>query len=184
MNRPYINFILICVYIWYIPTRGPFCLVSLTWVLRICWIRTNLEIHEHSKLYKLSPIQKHQETNLPLSLKWSMSTQGHHLNKAPGHGHTTTRYKFWQHFKAFVIPIILYQFQKDPFCLIILYGILFYFIHVYSVSSPNARWDNPWGQFCWWKQKGLITLITDCMFQKLTMLSDFMHTFSWFSTCI
>ena len=66
--------------------------------------------------------------------------------------------------------------------IIILYGILFYFIHVYSVSSPRARWDSPWGQFCWWKQKGLIILITDCMFQKLAMPSDVMHTFSWFST--
>ena len=34
---------------------------------------------------------------------------------APGHEHTTTCCKFWQHFKAFIITIILYQFQKDPF---------------------------------------------------------------------
>ena len=39
-------------------TTGP---VSFTWVLRICWIRTNLQIQEHSMLYKLSPIRKHQE---------------------------------------------------------------------------------------------------------------------------
>ena len=45
-------------------TIGP---VSLTWVLRICWIRTNLEIQEHSMLYKLSTIQKGLETNLTLS---------------------------------------------------------------------------------------------------------------------
>ena len=32
--------------------------------------------------------------------------------KAPGHAHTTTWYKFWQHFKAFIIPIILNQFQR------------------------------------------------------------------------
>ena len=43
-------------------TIGP---VSLTWVLRICWIRTNLEIQEHSMLFKLSPIQKHQEQIWP-----------------------------------------------------------------------------------------------------------------------
>ena len=49
--------------------------------------------------------------------------------------------------KLLLFPSSLYQFQKDPFCLIILYGILFYFIHVYSVFSPRARWDNPWGQF-------------------------------------
>ena len=53
-------------------TIGP---VSLTWVLRICWIRTNFEIQEHSMLYKLSPIQKCQEQI------WSRSTQGHHLKK-------------------------------------------------------------------------------------------------------
>ena len=79
-------------------------------------------------LYKLSPIQKHQETSLTLSYKWSRSTQG---------DHTTTWNKFWQHFKAFIIPIILYQFQKDPFCLIILYNILFYFKHVYIAPGQE-----------------------------------------------
>ena len=29
------------------------------------------------------------------------------------------------HFKAFIIPIILCQFQEDPICLIILYDICF-----------------------------------------------------------
>ena len=127
-------------------------------------------------LYKLSPIQKHQETNLTLSLKWSRSTQGYHLKqKAPGYRHTTTRYKFWQHFKAFIIPIILYQFQKDPFCLIILYDILFYFIHVYIAQGQE---ETTLGNiFFWWKQKGLLTLITGCMFQKIALPSDFMHIF-------
>ena len=54
------------------------------------------------------------------------------MKKAPGHGHTTTWYKFWQYF-----PIILYHFQKDPFCLIILYDILFYFIHVYIAPGQK-----------------------------------------------
>ena len=55
--------------------------------------------------------------------------------KAPGHGW----YKFWLHFKTFIIPIILYQFPKDPFCLIILYmyDILFYFIHVYKAPGQE-----------------------------------------------
>ena len=52
-------------------------------------------------------------------------------------GQTTTWYKFWQHFKAFIIPIILYQFQKDPICLIILYDILFYFIDVYIAQGQE-----------------------------------------------
>ena len=51
---------------WNQRTIGP---VSLTWMLRIYWIRTNLEIHvnEHTMLHKLSPIQKHQEANLTQS---------------------------------------------------------------------------------------------------------------------
>ena len=79
----------------------------------------------------------------PCHKKWSGSTQGHHLIKAPGHGHTTTWYKFWQHFKAFIIPIILYQFQKDHFCLIILYDILLYFIYVYiaPLQEETILWD-------------------------------------------
>ena len=55
-------------------------------------------------------------------------------------GHTTTWYKFWQRFKAFFYIIILYQFQKDPFCLIILYDILFfffYFVHVYKAPGQK-----------------------------------------------
>ena len=61
---------------------------------------------------------------------------GHHLKKAPGYGHTTTWYKFWQHFKAFIIPIMLYQFQKDSFGLFFLYD-LFYFIHVYKAPGQE-----------------------------------------------
>ena len=124
MNRPYINVILICVYLWYIPTKGPFCPVSLTWVLGICWIRTNLKIHEHSKLYKLSPIQKHQETNYPCHKNGQCQLRVIIWTKPQGMGIQPLGVICpWQHFKAFVIPIILYQFQKDPFCLIILYGI-------------------------------------------------------------
>ena len=52
-----------------------------------------------------------------------------------GHVYTITWYKFWEHFKAFIISITLYQFQKDLFCLIILYDILFYFVHVHI-----AKW--------------------------------------------
>ena len=74
-----------------------------------------------------------------------------------------------QHFKAFLIPIILYQFQKDPFCLIILYNILFYIIHVYK--APGQEETTLVDNFVLWKQKGLITLITGCMFQKIALPS-------------
>ena len=77
-----------------------------------------------------------QRTNLLCSpATWSWAERETIL--APWHGHTTTCYKFWQHFKVFIIPIILYQFQKDPFWLIILYDILFYFIHVYIVPGQG-----------------------------------------------
>ena len=46
-------------------------------------------------------------------------------------------YTFWQHFKASTVPIILYQFQKDPLCLTILYDILFYFIHVHKAPGQE-----------------------------------------------
>ena len=59
------------------------------------------------------------------------------MKKATGHGHTTTWYKIWQHLKAFMIPIIFCQFQKDPFCLIILYDIMFYFIHKYIAPGQE-----------------------------------------------
>ena len=66
--------------------------VSLTWVLRICWIRTNLEIHaqEHSILNKLSPIQKHQEQIWPCHKNGQGQSRIIIWKKAPGHGHTTT----------------------------------------------------------------------------------------------
>ena len=31
----------------------------------------------------------------------------------------------------------MYQFQKDPFCVIVLYDILFYFIHVYIAPGQE-----------------------------------------------
>ena len=73
-----------------------------------------------------------------LYYKFTSEPKGSGELKSPRHGHTTTWYKFWQDIKALIIiPIILYQFQKDPFCLIILYDILFYFIHVYKAPGQE-----------------------------------------------
>ena len=74
--------------------------------------------------------------------------------------------------KAFIISVILYQFQKNPFCLIILCDILFYFKHVYKAPGQE---ETTHGDNFLCKQKGLITLITGCMFQKIDLPSDFMH---------
>ena len=112
-------------------------------------------------------------------IKMSSSTQGHHLKKATGHGHTTTW--FWQHFKALIFPIILYQFQKDPFCLIILYDILFYFIHVYKApgQEETTLGDNVFDA----SRKVLSHWSLVACFKKIALPSDFMHIFSWFYTC-
>ena len=62
-------------------TNGP---VSLTWVHRICWIRTSLEIHDY-KLYNcisFHPCRSIRQQIWPYHKKWPMSTQGHHLNKS------------------------------------------------------------------------------------------------------
>ena len=83
-------------------------------------------------------------------------------------------------FIAFVIPIILYQFQKDPFGLIILYVILFYFIHLYKAPGQE---ETTFGVNFLCSQKDLITLITDCKFQNIALSTDFMHIFAWFYTC-
>ena len=88
-------------------------------------------------LYKLSPIQEHQEQIWTCHKKVKVNPGSSFEKQAPGHGHTTTWYKFREHFKAFIIPIILYQFQKDAFCLIILYDNLFYFIHVYKAPGQE-----------------------------------------------
>ena len=85
---------------------------------------TCLHVWNCEKVQNLSPC-------LGPGVRWA-------LYIAPGHGHTTTWYKFWQHFKALIISIILYQFQKDPFCLRLLYMFFFfkfYFIHVYIAQG-------------------------------------------------
>ena len=60
-------------------------------------------------------------------IKMVKVNRGPSFEKAPGHGYTTTWYKFWQHFKAFIITIILYHFQRNPIFLII------------SSSEPKAH---------------------------------------------
>ena len=54
-----------------------------------------------------------------------------------------------------------------------MYFVLFHTLHI----LPQGKGRQPLGQLFWWKQKGLITLITDCMFQKISLPSDFMHIF-------
>ena len=64
---------------------------------------------------------------------------------------------------------------------IIVYDILFHFIHVYIARGQE---ETTLGDNFLWKQKGHITLITGCMFQKqlcplnlCTLFHDFIHVF-------
>ena len=86
---------------------------------------------------------------------------------ASGHGHTTTCYKFWHHFKLLLFPSFCTCSRKIPFASLFYMFLLYYSMHVYS---HRARGDNPWGQ---WKHKGLIYSITGCIFQQISLPSDF-----------
>ena len=83
-------------------------------------------------------------------------------------------YKFWQHFKAFTctISIILYQFQKDPFCLIILYDILFYFTHVYIAHGQGKQ---PVGTIVLMEAERSYHFDIWLHFSKTSLPSDVMH---------
>ena len=110
---------------------------------------------------------------MTLSLKWSRSTQGHNLKKAPWHRHTTTWYKFCSILKLLLFPSFCTSSRKIPS--LIIYEIFLNFIHVYK--APGQEETTFRDNFFLCKQKCLNTLITGCMFQKIALLSDFMHIF-------
>ena len=81
-----------------------------------------------------------------------------------------------------ILKLLLFQSfctssRKIPFGSLFYIMIFCFISYMYNICSPRARWDNPWAQFFWWKQKGLLTLITGCMFKKIALSSDFMHFF-------
>ena len=159
-------------------TTGP---VSLTWVQRICWIWTNLEIQEQSMLYKLSPIQKHQEQIWPCH-KNGQGQPSHHLNKKPqGMGIQPLGTSSGSILKLSLFPSFCTSSRKIPFFLIILY-ILFYFIHVYKApwQEETTLGDNFFDAsrmvLSFWS-------LVACFKKKIALPSDFMHIFSWFYTC-
>ena len=153
-------------------TIGP---VSLTWVLRMCWIKTNLEIQEHSILYKLSPIQKHQEQIWPC-----------HKN-----GQGQSRVIIWRKPQRIGVQLLgkssgsilkLYSHHFAPVperSLLPHYFIwyFFYFIHVYKAlgQEETTRGDN-------FLMQAERSYHIDHLLHvsKLALPSDFMHIFSLF----
>ena len=104
-------------------TIGP---VSLTWELRICWIKNNLEIQEHPMFYKLSPIQKHQEQIWPC-----------HKD-----GHGQPRVIIWKKTRAWashiVTSVICCKFQKSLFE-VWFYTIFFMILYMYIARGRGRQ---------------------------------------------
>ena len=150
-------------------------------VLRICWIRTNFEIHEHSKLYKLSPIQKHQ------------------IYPCHKNGHGQPRVIIWTTPQGMGIqPLgtssgsILRLLLFPSFCISsrkILFASLFYMVfcfisYICTVYLALGQDETILGDnFDDGSRKVLLRWSLIACFKKIAMPSDFMHTFSWFSTC-
>ena len=93
-------------------TRGPLVLYRSP----ECWGYAELE---QTWKYKSTRCCASIRNTFDPVIKMVKVNPGSSFEKAPGHGYTTTWYKFWQHFKAFIITIILYHFQKNPIFLII-----------------------------------------------------------------
>ena len=81
-------------------TRGPLVLYRSP----ECWGYTELGQtwnYMNIQCFISCDIQKHQEQIWPCHKNGQGQTRVIIWKKAPGRGHTTTWYKFWQHFKAF-----------------------------------------------------------------------------------
>ena len=150
-------------------TRGPLVLYRSPECWRYAELEQTWKYKSTQDSISCHPYRSIRNKSDPV-IKWSWSTQGHRLKKAPGHGHTITWYKFRQHFKACIIPIILYQFQKELFCLIILYDILFHFIHVYKAPGNNWMQAERSYHFDHWlhvsKNSSVLTNVICCKFKK------------------
>ena len=93
----------------------------------------------------------------PCHKKWSKSILGHHLKKAPGHGHTTSILKLP------LIPSFCTSSRKIPFASYSLYDILFYFIHVYIAPGQE---ETTLGDNFLWKQVFSLWSLVACLQKK------------------
>ena len=109
---------------------------------------SNLEIQEPSMLYKLSPIQKHQEQiwpchkngqGQPRVIIWKNKQQ-----KKQGIGIQLLGTSSGGILKLLLFPSFCTSSRKIPIAL--LFYMIFCFIS-YMHINPRARRDNPWGQF-------------------------------------
>ena len=115
-------------------TIGP---VSLTWVLRICWIRTNLEIQEHSMLYKLSSIQKHQEQIWPRHKNGQGQPRVIIWKKPPGMGIQPLGTSSGSILKLLLFPSFCTSSRKIPFAS--LFHMIFCFISYMYIKTQGKR---------------------------------------------
>ena len=120
-------------------TIGP---VLLTWQLRICWIRTNLEMQEHSMLYKLSPIQKNQEQIWPCHKNGQGQPRVIIWKKPQGVGIQPLGTSSGSILKLLLFPLFCISSRKIPFAS--LFYMVFCFIS-YMYIKPQGRKRQPLG---------------------------------------
>ena len=148
-------------------TIGP---VSLTWVLRIYWIRTNLEIHEHSMLYKLSPIQKQQEQIWPCHKNGQGQPSVIIWKKKPqGVGIQPLSTSSGSILKLLLFPSFCTSSKNIP------YASLFYMIFCFISYMSIKR--QPLGTLFYATSKVLSLWTLVACFKTKALPSDFMHIF-------
>ena len=155
-------------------TTGP---VSLTRVLRICWIRTNLEIQEHAMLYKFSPIQKHQEQIWPCH----KNGQGHPRviiwKKPQGMGIQPLGTSSGSILKLSLFP----WFWKISFASLVYMIFFFHFIHVYK--APGQEKTTLGDKFFMQAERSYHFGHWLHVLKNIYTLWFYAHFFSWFYIC-
>ena len=158
--------------IWNQRIIGP---VTLIWVLRVCWIRTNLEIQEHLMFYNLSSIQKHQEQIWPCYKNGQGQPRVFKKKKKKKKKKGMVVKSSGSILKLLLFPSFCTNSRKIPF--VSLFYMIFCFISCMYIK-PQGKKKQPF--LC--KQKGLIILITVACLKNSPALWLYAH-FSWFYTC-
>ena len=134
--------------------------VSLTWMLRICCIRTNLEIQAQSVLYKLSPIQKHQEQIDPVIkiVNVNPGSSFERKNKPQGIGIQPLGTSSGSILKLLLFQSFCTSSRKIPFA-----SLFFIFCFIsYMYIKPQGKTRQPLGKILDASRKVLLWSLVAC----------------------
>ena len=120
----------------------------------ICWIKTKFEIQEHSMLYKLSPIPKHQEQIWPYYKNGQGQPRGIIWKKPQRMGIQPLGTSSSSILKLLLFLSFCTSSRKIPFALLF-YMIVCFISYIYI--KPYCKRRQPFGTNFLCKQKGLIT---------------------------